>query len=67
MSVDGPKRTCAPPHKLFASWRKGDAVFNEYTRVRRHLRQPQYDATCIVPPGATAERDAAGNIVIALA
>jgi N-methylhydantoinase A len=26
----------------------------------------EYDATCLVPPGARAERDAAGNIVIAL-
>ena len=26
----------------------------------------EYDATCVVPPGATAEFDAAGNIVIAL-
>ena len=26
----------------------------------------EYDATCLVPPGACAERDAAGNIVIAL-
>ena len=27
----------------------------------------EYDATCVVPPGATAERDVAGNIVITLA
>jgi N-methylhydantoinase A len=26
----------------------------------------EYDATCLVPPGARAERDAAGNIVIVL-
>ena len=26
----------------------------------------EYDATCLVPPGARAERDAAGNIVIEL-
>jgi N-methylhydantoinase A len=26
----------------------------------------EYDSTCVVPPGARAERDAAGNIVIAL-
>ena len=26
----------------------------------------EYDATCVVPPGARAELDAAGNIVIAL-
>jgi N-methylhydantoinase A len=26
----------------------------------------EYDATCVVPPGARAERDAAGNIVITL-
>jgi len=26
----------------------------------------EYDATCLVPPGARAERDVAGNIVIAL-
>jgi N-methylhydantoinase A len=26
----------------------------------------EYDATCVVPPGAQAERDAAGNIVIVL-
>jgi N-methylhydantoinase A len=26
----------------------------------------EYDATCLVPPGARAERDAAGNIVITL-
>jgi N-methylhydantoinase A/oxoprolinase/acetone carboxylase beta subunit len=26
----------------------------------------EYDATCVVPPGASAERDAAGNIVIVL-
>ena len=26
----------------------------------------EYDATCVVPPGARAERDAAGNIVIEL-
>jgi N-methylhydantoinase A len=26
----------------------------------------EYDATCVVPPGALAENDAAGNIVIAL-
>jgi N-methylhydantoinase A len=26
----------------------------------------EYDATCLVPPGARAERDAAGNIVISL-
>lgn len=27
----------------------------------------EYDTTCVVPPGARAERDAAGNIVITLA
>ena len=27
----------------------------------------EYDTTCVVPPGARAERDSAGNIVIALA
>ena len=27
----------------------------------------EYDATCLVPPGARAERDAAGNIVISCA
>ena len=27
----------------------------------------EYDATCLVPPGARAELDAAGNIVITLA
>ena len=26
----------------------------------------EYDSTCVVPPGARAEIDAAGNIVIAL-
>ena len=26
----------------------------------------EYDATCIVPPGASAERDEAGNIVMTL-
>ena len=26
----------------------------------------EYDSTCVVPPGARAERDAAGNIVITL-
>ena len=26
----------------------------------------EYDATCLVPPGATAELDAGGNIVIVL-
>ena len=26
----------------------------------------EYDATCVVPPGAHAERDGAGNIVITL-
>jgi len=26
----------------------------------------EYDATCVVPPGARAERDGAGNIVITL-
>ncbi len=26
----------------------------------------EYDATCVVPPGARAERDEAGNIVISL-
>ena len=26
----------------------------------------EYDATCVVPPGATAELDAGGNIVIEL-
>jgi N-methylhydantoinase A len=26
----------------------------------------EYDSTCVVPPGARTERDAAGNIVIAL-
>ena len=26
----------------------------------------EYDSTCLVPPGARAETDAAGNIVIAL-
>ena len=26
----------------------------------------EYDATCIVPPGAHAEHDSTGNIVIAL-
>jgi N-methylhydantoinase A len=27
----------------------------------------EYDATCVVPPGARAELDAGGNIVIELA
>lgn len=27
----------------------------------------EYDTTCVVPPGARAERDSAGNIVITLA
>jgi N-methylhydantoinase A len=27
----------------------------------------EYDATCVIPPGATAELDAGGNIIIALA
>ena len=26
----------------------------------------EYDATCVVPPGANAARDAAGNIVVVL-
>ena len=26
----------------------------------------EYDSTCVVPPGARAERDGAGNIVITL-
>jgi N-methylhydantoinase A len=26
----------------------------------------EYDATCVVPPGARAELDAGGNIIIAL-
>ena len=26
----------------------------------------EYDSTCVVPPGARAETDAAGNIVIVL-
>ena len=26
----------------------------------------EYDTTCVVPPGAHAERDSAGNIVITL-
>jgi N-methylhydantoinase A len=26
----------------------------------------EYDATCVVPPGATAELDAGGNIIIGL-
>ena len=26
----------------------------------------EYDSTCVVPPGAHAERDAAGNIVITI-
>jgi len=26
----------------------------------------EYDTTCVVPPGARAERDGAGNIVITL-
>jgi hypothetical protein len=26
----------------------------------------EYDSTCVVPPGAHAERDGAGNIVITI-
>jgi N-methylhydantoinase A len=26
----------------------------------------EYDATCVIPPGAGAELDAGGNIIIAL-
>jgi N-methylhydantoinase A len=26
----------------------------------------EYDATCVIPPGARAELDAGGNIIIAL-
>ena len=37
------------------------------TRRAGPLIIEEYDATCVVPPGALAERDAADNIVITVA
>jgi N-methylhydantoinase A len=60
-----------PPRRAYF----GDAGWLETPIVRRsdltgERRGPfiveEYDATCIVPPGATASLDAGGNIVIAL-
>ena len=60
-----------PPRRAYF----GDAGWLETPIVRRsdltgERRGPfiveEYDATCVVPPGAAASLDAGGNIVIAL-
>jgi len=64
-----PEPTPPPPRRAyFGSW------FETPVMRRSDLAKPrtgpliveEYDATCVIPPGARAELDAGGNIVIAL-
>ena len=63
----------APPRRAFFGaehgWIETPIVDRSDLATRRAgpLIVEEYDATCLVPPGATAELDPAGNIVIDLA
>src|SRR5688572_7200835 len=59
----------APRRAYFGSW-MDTPVVRRSDLARSHLGPlivEEYDATCVVPPGARAELDAGGNIVIELA
>jgi N-methylhydantoinase A len=61
-----------PPRKAYfgaeAGWRETPVLRRSDLATPRTgpLIIEEYDATCVVPPGANAELDAGGNIVIAL-
>lgn len=64
-----PEPSPPPPRKAyFGSWMKTPVLRRSDLAKPRHgpLIVEEYDATCVVPPGARAELDGAGNIVIAL-
>jgi N-methylhydantoinase A len=64
-----PEPEAPPPRKAyFGSWMKTPVIRRSDLRKSRKgpLIVEEYDATCVVPPGATARLDTSGNIVIDL-
>jgi N-methylhydantoinase A len=58
-----------PPRKAyFGAWMKTPVIRrSDLSRSRKGpLIIEEYDATCVVPPGASAQLDTGGNIVIQL-